>query len=69
MDITGWVVALATVVLVVVTTVYVALTYKLAKAAEEQIRLDKTPNLIFGVSANGDLEIANLGRHTLFWIP
>ncbi len=60
---------LLTLVLIIVTARYVTLTAKLAKSAEEQTRLARTPNLLFDVRPEGlDRDrwyIVNLGVYSV----
>lgn len=69
MDTATWVIAAAAVaqallagVLVWATTRYVKLTSRLAAGSEEQIRMDKTPNLVFEVREKNWL-LTNIGEH------
>jgi hypothetical protein len=71
MNTATWVIAGAAVVqalfafaLVLVTNHYVKLTSRLAAASEEQIRMNKTPNLVFEVRDKSWL-LTNLGTHSI----
>lgn len=64
-----WIIALAAIVqaalaaaLVWATSRYVVLTSRLATSSEEQIRMDKTPNLIFEVREKAWV-LSNIGSH------
>src|SRR2546426_6364135 len=63
----GWVIASATVVLVIVTGIYAYFTRRLAQSSEEQIRLGKTPNLLFEVRGQPEATLlTNLGPYSAY---
>ena len=63
----GWVIAFATVVLVIVTGIYAYFTRRLAQSSEEQIRLGKTPNLLFEVRGQPEATLlTNLGPYSAY---
>src|SRR5712692_426510 len=62
----SWVIAFATVVLAIVTGWYVYLTQRLARSAEQQIRLGQTPNLLFEVRAQTEAWLMNLAPYSVY---